>query len=35
MTLADPVAGCEPEEQGAVEPAFGTEVGVFDLRIMA
>ena len=35
VTLADPFAACELEEQGAVEPAFGTEVGVFDLRVMA
>lgn len=35
MTLADPVAACEFEEQGAIETAFGTEVGIFDLRVMA
>lgn len=35
MTLSDPVAACEFEEQGTIETAFGTEVGIFDLRVMA
>jgi hypothetical protein len=35
MTLSDPVAACEFEEQGTIETAFGTEVGIFDQRVMA
>lgn len=35
MTLADPVAACELEEEGTVKTALGAEVGVLDLRVMA
>mgnify|MGYP007001784879 CR=1 FL=1 len=35
MTLSDPVAGGELEEQRAVEAALGTEIGILDLRVMA
>ena len=35
MTLSDPVAACEFEEQGTIKTTFGTEVGIFDLRVMA
>lgn len=35
MTLADPVAACKFEERGTIETALGTEVSIFDLRVMA
>ena len=35
MPLADPVAAGELEEQRAVKAALGTEVDIFDLRIMS
>ena len=34
MTLANPVAGGELEEERAVEPALGAEIDIFDLRVM-
>ncbi len=35
MPLADSAAAYEFEEQGTIETALGTEVSIFDLRVMA